>query len=68
MIDVLTLACPKCGIPKKVEFPPSFFFGRAVLECEFCNLKLEGSGDNNFEASEDLMENIKDWKIAEAAV
>jgi len=68
MIVGLTLPCPKCGIQTKVEFPPSFFFGLAVLKCEFCNLKLEGSGDSNFEAAEDLIENTKEWKVAEASI
>jgi hypothetical protein len=67
-VPELKLACPKCGELATITFPDSFHFNRAVLECEFCNLRVDGTSDSNGLAIEDLQEKLKDWKDAEAAI
>ena len=68
MIAGLKLPCPKCGELAPVLFPPTFYFATASMECEFCNLKVQGSGDSSGLAMEDLQEKLKDWKDGEAEI
>ena len=54
--------CPKCKESQRIRFPESFYFNRAILECEFCNLRIEGTGDSNLLAIQGLQEKLKNWK------